>query len=83
MRIRLSKNVKLTTNIEVLPAHLHALRHLYLYRLSKMLKHGVSGNKESFIDIQLKENLNGEVEFICTNSAFPKNESDKSGSGID
>ena len=42
----------------------------------------MSGNKDSFIDIQLKEQQNGKIEFICKNSAFPKSESDKSGSGI-
>jgi LytS/YehU family sensor histidine kinase len=83
MRIRLSKNVKLTTNIEVSPGTPTRIAPLiFISLIENAFKHGVSGNKESFIDIQLKENLNGEVEFICRNSAFPKSESDKSGSGI-
>lgn len=83
MRIRLSKNVKLTTNIEVSPGTPTRIAPLiFISLIENAFKHGVSGNKESFIDIHLKENLNGEVEFICRNSAFPKSESDKSGSGI-
>ncbi len=83
MRIRLSKNVKLTTNIEVSPGTPTRIAPLiFISLIENAFKHGVSGNKESFIDIQLTENLNGEIEFICRNSAFPKSESDKSGSGI-
>ena len=83
MRIRLSKNVKLTTNIEVLPGSPTRIAPLiFISLIENAFKHGVSGNKDSFIDIQLKETTNGEIEFICKNSAFPKTESDKSGSGI-
>lgn len=83
MRIRLSKNVKLTTNIKVSPGSPTRIAPLiFISLIENAFKHGVSGNKESFIDIQLTENLNGEIEFICRNSAFPKSESDKSGSGI-
>lgn len=83
MRIRLSKNVKLTTNIEVQPGSPTRIAPLiFISLIENAFKHGVSGNKESFIDIELKETPNGEIEFICKNSAFPKTESDKSGSGI-
>lgn len=83
MRIRLSKNVKLTTNIDVSPGSPTRIAPLiFISLIENAFKHGVSGNKESFIDIQLSEKTNGEIEFICKNSAFPKSESDKSGSGI-
>ena len=83
MRIRLSKNVKLTTQIEVLPSSSTQIAPLiFISLIENAFKHGVSGNRDCFIDIQLKEKPNGDVEFISKNSAFPKSESDKSGSGI-
>lgn len=83
MRIRLSKNVELITNIEVTPGSSTLIAPLiFISLIENAFKHGVSGNKKSFIDIQLTEEPNGLVEFICKNSAFPKSESDKSGSGI-
>lgn len=83
MRIRFSDNVKLTTNFlysdnsDVLIPPL-----IFISLLENAFKHGVSGEKPSFIDITLKEQPDGKVEFICRNSYFPKNEKDKSGSGI-
>lgn len=83
MRIRLSKNVKLTTKIEVSPGSSTRIAPLiFISLIENAFKHGVSGNKDCFIDIELKEKSNGDIEFICKNSAFPKSESDKSGSGI-
>src|SRR5690554_303094 len=83
MRIRLSDNVKLTSefsysesrNIKIPPL-------IFISLLEDAFKHGISGDKQSFIDISLKEHPDGKVEFECKNSYFPKNEKDKSGSGI-
>lgn len=83
MRIRLSKNITLTTTLEISPNSATQIAPLiYISLIENAFKHGVSGNKNSFIDIQLKENPNGIVEFICKNSYFPKSDTDKSGSGI-
>ena len=83
MRIRLSKNIELTTNIDISPGSSTLIAPLiYISLIENAFKHGISGNKNSFIYIQLSEKPNGVVEFVCKNSAFPKNESDKSGSGI-
>lgn len=83
MRIRLSKNISLTTRIDTSPSSDTQIAPLiYISLIENAFKHGVSGNKMSFIDIQLKENPNGVVEFICKNSYFPKSDTDKSGSGI-
>lgn len=83
MRIRLSKNVKLSTNIDIAPGSSTLIAPLiYISLIENAFKHGISGNKDSFIDIRLIEKPNKMIEFVCKNSAFPKNESDKSGSGI-
>ena len=50
--------------------------------IENAFKHGISGDKPSFIDVSLEEQPDGKVKFKCKNSYFPKTESDKSGSGI-
>ena len=84
MRIRLSDNVQLTThflfseqsNILIPPL-------IFISLIENAFKHGIGGDKPSFIDIYLKEHADdGKVEFVCTNSFFPKSENDKSGNGI-
>lgn len=83
MRIRLSNNVSLITNLDVHNGSSILIAPLiYISLIENAFKHGVSGNKDSFINISLTEQPNGVVEFICKNSYFPKTESDKSGSGI-
>ena len=83
MRIRLAKNVALTTNLEILGGSSIMIAPLiYISLIENAFKHGISGSKKSFIDIQLKEKPNGVIEFVCKNSSFPKNEEDRSGSGI-
>ncbi|MGI6573034.1 MAG: sensor histidine kinase [Fermentimonas sp.] len=83
MRIRLSENVKLNTRFtyskdkETLISPL-----IFISLIENAFKHGVSGDKPSLIDISLVEHENGRVEFVSSNSYFPKSESDKSGSGI-
>ena len=50
--------------------------------IENAFKHGISGDKPSFIDILFEEQSDGKVKFECKNSYFPKSETDKSGSGI-
>ena len=83
MRIRLADNVELksdfsyseSTNTKIPPL-------IFISLLENSFKHGISGDKPSFIEVTLKEHPDGKVEFACRNSYFPKNEKDKSGSGI-
>ena len=82
MALRLSDNTRLTVSIhdggtnglEIAPM-------MFISLVENAFKHGVSAGSESFIDIRIT--LNGNR--ICChveNSLFPKQESDKSGSGI-
>ena len=83
MRIRLSDNVKLSavfTNTEKGNTLIPPL--IFISLIENAFKHGISGDKPSFIDILLEEQSDGIVRFECSNSYFPKSESDKSGSGI-
>ena len=83
MRIRLSDNVKLTaefSNTENGSTFIPPL--IFISLIENAFKHGISGDKPSFIDIFFEEEPDGKVKFECKNSYFPKSESDKSGSGI-
>lgn len=83
MRIRLPDNVELTTQFDLQPdSDTRIAPLIFISLIENAFKHGISGNKPSFIRISLSENPNGIVQFSCENSYFPKNESDKSGKGI-
>jgi LytS/YehU family sensor histidine kinase len=83
MRIRLADNVKLTTRISHSEQENTLISPLiFISLIENAFKHGISGEKPSFIDISLRELPGGKVEFVSRNSYFPKSESDKSGSGI-
>ena len=83
MRIRLSDNVKLSTDFSYSETGNTRISPLiFISLIENAFKHGISGDKPSFIDISLKEHPDGKVEFVSRNSYFPKSESDKSGSGL-
>ena len=83
MRIRLADNVKLNTDFSYSETRNTLISPLiFISLIENAFKHGISGDKPSFIDISLKERSDGKVEFVSKNSYFPKSESDKSGSGI-
>ena len=83
MRIRLSENVELITDFEIRPNTSTKIAPLiFISLIENAFKHGISGDKPSFIHIKLKEMDDGKVDFVCENSYFPKTDSDKSGKGI-
>lgn len=83
MRIRLADNVKLNTKLSTKTNSDTPIAPLiFISLIENAFKHGVSGDKPSFIDISLFETPDGKVEFISRNSYYPKSEEDKSGSGI-
>ncbi len=83
MRIRLADHVKLTTHFDYAETGNTLISPLiFISLMENAFKHGISGERESFIDISLREHADGKVEFATRNSFFPKSTSDKSGSGI-
>ena len=83
MRIRLAGNVKINTKFSTKPDSSTPIAPLiFISLIENAFKHGVSGDKPSFIDISLTETPDGKVEFISRNSLYPKSGDDKSGSGI-
>ncbi|MEA4950410.1 MAG: histidine kinase [Petrimonas sp.] len=83
MRIRLADNVTLSTQLSVKTDSETPIAPLiFISLIENAFKHGISGDKPSFIDISLSEMPDGKVKFISRNSHYPKSEADKSGSGI-
>lgn len=81
MRIRLPEHVKLKTEIETTSPDLLIAPLLFITLIENAFKHGVSNNKPSFIEIEITADSK-HVTCRIRNSSFPKNEQDKSGSGI-
>lgn len=50
--------------------------------IENAFKHGVSNTRPSFVHIKLRATAAHDIECRIENSCFPKDESDKSGSGI-
>jgi len=81
MRIRLPQHAELKTDIKTSsPGGLIAPL-LFISLIENAFKHGVSNNKSCFIDININSD-NEQVKCSIRNSYFPKDEQDRSGSGI-
>lgn len=82
MRIRLASNVAVETQFDVNPNSRTEIAPLiFISLIENAFKHGISPTEPSFIRIRFSESP-GEVRCEITNSFHPKNQTDKSGSGI-
>lgn len=82
MRIRVSAQVTICTDFDIKPESRTPIAPLlFISLIENAFKHGISPTEPSFIDIRISESDN---KIICMikNSNYPKNETDKSGSGI-
>lgn len=83
MRLRLARHVKVEVDMprglcrgyQIAPL-------LFITLIENAFKHGTSATEPSFVKIVMSEPSQGVIECHIENSCFPKNESDKSGSGI-
>lgn len=83
MKLRMTDNVAVTSTIGISEtSNTEIAPLLFISLIENAFKHGVSNDEPSFIEIELKENEEGIVRFLCRNSFFPKSETDRSGSGI-
>ena len=83
MRIRLSKEVEVTTDFKISPTSETMIAPLlFISLIENAFKHGVNYSEPSFIHIHLQEDDERKVTCHIENSYFPKGEQDKSGSGI-
>lgn len=87
--MKLRCNEKTVVNCQLLPltSHLEIAPLLFISLIENAFKHGVSSGRDSRIDISLavsqEPNANSQqLTFTCENTNFPKNDADRSGSGI-
>ena len=81
MSMRCSSNVSLDVSLPETDSDKHVDPLLFIPLVENAFKHGISTSEPSSIKIELKEE--GEyVSFLVENTSFPKNDSDRSGSGI-
>lgn len=81
MRIRMGDHVELKTEIQTDSPDTLIAPLLFITLIENAFKHGVSNNKPSFIHIKIVGHANT-ITCHISNSYFPKDEQDKSGSGI-
>jgi two-component sensor histidine kinase len=82
MRLRLSPDVELNMNIDVTESGKTIAPLLFISLIENAFKHGTSPDKRSFIHINIEITKNGYLHCVIKNSYFPKDETDRSGSGI-
>ena len=81
MRLRCSDRTTVSTQFAIGNNDAMVAPLLFISLVENAFKHGVSGSKPSRIDISMTEN-NGRITFRCDNTNYPKDNSDRSGSGI-
>ena len=81
MSARLSSGVSLEVSLPDATSSTQVAPLLFIPLVENAFKHGVSGTEPSFIRITISEKP-GAVECLVENSCFPKDDTDRSGSGI-
>jgi LytS/YehU family sensor histidine kinase len=82
MRLRLSPNVDLKMNIQVTVTGKQIAPLLFISLIENAFKHGISPEKPSYVHIDIRNVENEKLHCVINNSYFPKDETDRSGSGI-
>jgi len=82
MRIRLNPEVEMKLNIDITEKEKTVAPLLFITLIENAFKHGISPTLPSFIDINIHQNNDKQLNCTIRNSYFPKDESDQSGSGI-
>ena len=82
MKIRVTDNVKINTNINVQPNDSTPVAPLiFISLIENAFKHGISPQGKGEISINLNQ-TDGDITCEIHNTCYPKRENDKSGSGI-
>lgn len=83
MKIRLNNNVTVETSFNLIPGSNTMIASLlFISLIENAFKHGTSATEKSFIHITIDERKDNTVICKIENSYHPKNDMDKSGSGI-
>ena len=82
MKIRVTKGVKITTDIDIAPDNATPIAPLiFISLIENAFKHGIAPDGTGTIHIAMHEN-DGHITCEIVNSNHPKRANDKSGSGI-
>ena len=80
MKLRCNEKTEVTTSFDILQdTEIAPL--LFISLIENAFKHGVSSSRPSMIDIRLLQDGN-QIIFNCDNTNYPKDDADRSGSGI-
>jgi LytS/YehU family sensor histidine kinase len=80
MRLRCSDTTNVSTKFDV-EGTTEVAPLLFISLVENAFKHGVSNTQQSSIDISMEEK-DGRLTFTCYNTNHPKDQKDRSGSGI-
>ncbi len=80
MKLRCNEKTEVKTAFEV-QQDVEIAPLLFISLIENAFKHGVSSNRSSMIDIHL-EQKDHSIVFTCDNTNYPKDDADRSGSGI-
>ena len=81
MKLRCNEKAVINSEFIIHNPQMEVAPLLFISLIENAFKHGISSNRPSTIDIRLEE-LDDRLEFICDNTNYPKNDTDRSGSGI-
>lgn len=81
MSLRCGANVDIKVNFDIHDTRRKIAPMLFLSPIENAFKHGVSASKPSFIHISMNDQ-DGNLVFECRNSNYPKDDTNRSGSGI-
>lgn len=83
MKIRLSDKVKVTVTVDIdNNSELQISPMIFISLIENAFKHGVKSSCSSSIDIRISEEDEDSIRCVIRNTNFPKDVTDKSGSGI-
>ena len=81
MKLRCSEKTAVSCQFSIANYQLEIAPLLFISLIENAFKHGVSSSRPSSIDIRLEQQDN-ELTFTCDNTNYPKDDADRSGSGI-
>lgn len=81
MTLRCNEKTVVTSHLSTLNSQLYIAPLLFISLIENAFKHGVSSGRDSRIDITLtaEDHL---LTFVCENTNYPKDDQNRSGSGI-
>lgn len=81
MKLRCNEQTSVNYQLSIDSEQVEVAPLLFVSLIENAFKHGVSSGRPSAISIKLEQHQ-GQLTFICDNTNYPKNDKDRSGSGI-